>query len=284
MESIVFIVVLAAAVMHATWNALVKVSGDRLFSMAVMMITHTVIAAPFVFYFGLPDPDAWIWIGLSVVIHLFYYFGVIYQYRYGDLSYVYPMSRGSAPLLVCLIAYLYIGESLTSTGIVAIIVISLGILVLALPHRLKFTFPGKATLAAMFTALTIAGYTMVDGIGGRTDPQVFRYIAWLFVLEGCPLLVFMLWRRNKMQLVEAWRSVGVKSVLGGVLSTAAYALVIWAMSTTPLAAVSALRETSVIIAALIGTYLMKESLGPRRIAASALVTIGIIILQVAGRN
>jgi len=284
LDPIVFFAVIAAAVMHATWNALVKVSGDRLFSMAVMMFTHSLLAAPFVFYFGFPDPNAWIWIGLSVVIHLFYYLAVVNQYRYGDLSYVYPMSRGSAPLLVCFIAYFFVGEALTTTGVIAIIVISLGILALAAPPRLKFTLPGKATMAALFTAITIAGYTFVDGMGGRADPEVFRYIAWLFVFEGVPLLIIVLIRRTPAELISSWNTIGLKSLFGGALSTAAYALVIWAMSLSPLAAVSALRETSVIFAALIGTYLMKETLGPRRIAASTLVATGVVILQIAGRS
>ena len=282
MEGVVFIAVFAAAIMHATWNALVKVSGDRLFSMSVIMLSHSLLSLPFVFYFGLPDPEVWIWIGLSVAIHLIYYLSMINQYRYGDLSYVYPLSRGSAPLMVCLIAYVFVGEKLSNIGIVAIVIISMGILTLALPRNLKFSKPGKATVASLFTAIMIAGYTIIDGIGGRAEEEVFRYIAWLFLIEGFPLLTILLTNRSMQQMKVAWQDVGLKSVFGGVLSTGAYALVIWAMSISPFAAVSALRETSVIVAALIGTYLMKETLGPRRIGASVLVAIGVVVLQFGG--
>ncbi len=284
MEPLVFVSVLAAAVMHASWNALVKVAGDRLFSLALVMGTSSAIAFPFAIALGWPDPSAWIWIWLSVLVHLAYYIGVINQYRYGDLSQVYPMSRGAAPLLVATIAYFFAGETLGKSGFVAVVIISLGILVLAFPSRKQGMVSFKGTLVALYTAATIAGYTFIDGMGSRTDPNVWRYIAWLFFLEGLPLLFIMLIMRSRAQIANAWATQGRNSILGGVLSTAAYALAIWAMSITPMAAVSALRETSVIFATLIGTYIIKESLGPRRIAASILVTIGVICLQVFGQN
>ena len=284
MEPFVFVLVLAAAIMHASWNAIVKVAGDRFFSMAIVMGAHTVIALPMVIYYGLPSPDSWLWILLSFAIHLAYYYGVINQYRDGDLSHVYPLSRGAAPLLVAAAAYVFAGEALSPPGVIAVIIISIGILTLALPGSARQAASRHATLYAMFTACMIAGYTIVDGIGGRTDAEVIRYISWLFLLEGMPLMLLLPVLRSKAELAAEWRLNGWKSVIGGALSAAAYGLVIWAMSLTPMGLVSALRETSVIIAALIGTYVMKETLGPRRIAAACLVTIGVIVLQIAGRG
>lgn len=189
-----------------------------------------------------------------------------------------------APLLVFLMAYLFAGELLSGLGAVAVIAVSLGILLLALPSGPGDTMSGKATLAAMATSVLIACYTLVDGLGGRSDGEVLRYISWLFLLEGFPLTVVVLLRRRPRELRSAWRLVGRNSVIGGLLSTGAYALVIWAMSIAPMTAVSALRESSVIFAALIGSYRMRERMGPRRIAASVVVTLGIVLLQLAGRS
>jgi drug/metabolite transporter (DMT)-like permease len=214
-----------------------------------------------------------------VVVHHAYYLTLGYGYRFGDLSHVYPIARGIAPPLVALAAWAFAGESVGLLGLLAILVISGGIVSLA------FTDDGRLVAIrplalGLTTGITIAAYTLFDGLGGRAAGDVFSYIAWLFVIDAVPFSLIVAWRYRRRlgpALAACWRP----AACGGVLSVIAYGLVIWAMSLTPMAAVSALRETSVIVAALIGTRLLREPFGTRRVLAASLVAAGVVLLQVS---
>ncbi len=276
-----FALVLGAALMHATWNAIVKVVADRLVSLTLVNFTHSLIALAFLPFVGLPAPESWPYLIASLVIHQAYYAGLVMQYRFGDLGQVYPLARGASPLIVAAVAWAWAGEALAPGALLAILLITGGTLSLAMigwgqgSHRQAVTW-------AMFTALCIAGYSLADGFGGRASGQPLAYIVWLFLLDGLPMVFLLPWRRSRAQLSASlgrhWR----QGLIGGVLSTTAYGIVIWVMSQAPLAMVTALRETSVIAAALIGAYILKEPFGARRILAACAVALGVAALQFSG--
>jgi len=278
-DPLVLGLVLAAALLHASWNALVKAGGDPFVRLAVVNAVGGLCAVPLLFLAALPAPASWPYLFGSVVVHHAYYLALGYGYRFGDLSHVYPIARGIAPPLVAFAAWAFAGESVRPLGLLAILVISGGIVSLA------FTDDGRLVAIrplalGLTTGITIAGYTLFDGLGGRAAGDVLAYIAWLFVIDAVPFSVIVAFRYRRRlgpALAACWRP----AAFGGVLSVIAYGLVIWAMSLTPLAAVSALRETSVIIAALIGTRLLREPFGTRRVLAAGLVAAGVVLLQVS---
>lgn len=280
MDLPVFFVVLAAATLHASWNALVKVGEDRLAVIVLLTLTASAVALPVALWTGPPAPASWPYLGLSV-LHMVYFAMLVPMYRLGDLSQVYPLARGSAPLIVVALAAAVGGETLGPLGVMAVIVISLGILTLALGGPGLAGGGWRPVLVALATALTIGVYTIADGLGGRAADGVASYIAWLFLLMGPPLLVLALARRGA-GLIDGLRRAWRPGVLGGVMAMASYAAVIWAMSVAPIAYVSALRETSVVIAALIGARLLREPFAGARLAAVAIVVAGAVLLQIVG--
>ncbi len=279
MDPFVFFLVLTAAVLHAGWNALIKSGGDRWVRLALTNFLGIVLGLVFLPFVDFPNAEAWPYILASVAVHQVYFLFVCLQYRSGDLSHVYPISRGVAPLMVAVGAYVFAGESLSPQGIIAVVVISAAII------SLTFSSPwrsgeGLSVFFALCTGVTIALYTVIDGLGGRSADDIAGYIVYLFLMDGLPfgLMVFYL-RRSTLATVlkENWK----KGILSGLMSYPAYALVIWAMTLSPLTYVSALRETSVILAVLIGTRLMGEPFGTRRLGAAAAVAAGVVLLQVS---
>ncbi len=278
MTVFLLVLVLATALMHASWNAIVKVVSDRLVSLALVNFTHTLMALAALPFVGLPNSESWPYLIASVVIHQAYYAGLVMQYRFGDLGQVYPLARGASPLLVAAAAWIWAGEALGPGALMAILLITGGIMYLALSGRGQ----GGNRLAvawALFTALTIAGYSVADGLGGRAAGDTLAYIVWLFLLDGLPLPLVLPLLRGPVELAASLRRYWLPGLFGGVLSSTAYGVVIWVMSLAPLAIVTALRETSVIAAALIGMLFLSEPFGGRRILATCLVALGIAVLQ-----
>lgn len=282
MEPWVFGLVLLAAILHASWNALVKVGGDALVRLAIINATAGLCALPFLFVVDIPDPASWRYLGASALIHQAYYFFLVLSYKNGDLSHVYPIARGVAPLLVAIGAFLFAGETLSILGVIAVGIICAAIMSLSLsgPRSSAATIPdsSKAAFFALCTGAMIAGYTVCDGLGARAAISVSGYIAWLFVVDALPI-VFIAVLLRRRTLFTTFRRHALTGTLGGAFSIGAYGLVIWAMSLTPMTYVSALRETSVILAALIGTRLLREPFGMRRIYAAVLVSAGVVLLQ-----
>lgn len=280
MTGFLFTLVLAAALMHAGWNAIVKVVGDRLVSLALVNLTHSLLALMFLPFVGLPAPESWPFLIASILIHQAYYLGLIMQYRFGDFGQVYPLARGASPLIVAAAAWIWADEQLAPWALLAILLISGGILSLALSGRGQRN-NRQAVAWAMFTAFNIAAYSVADGLGARASGNAAAYIVWLFLCDGLPLPLLLPFFRRGPQLTLALRRYWRPGVIGGALSATAYGVVIWVMSQAPLAMVTALRETSVIAAALIGALVLGESFGRRRILASGLVALGVILLQLS---
>ena len=277
MDPFVVTIVLTAAIFHAGWNAVVKSSGDRLISMTIILGMGGVMSLPLVVVLPLPDAASWPYLIASVILHVPYNAMLARAYSHGDLSHIYPIARGSALLYVALLAALFFGEVLNTGETLAILTICGGILSLAVigqRHSVGF----KPLLYALFIGLLIGLYTVADGAGVRRTENPFSYIAWLFLIQGAIVTALTIWRRWGVVRVNT-RKVWKTSVLGGMVASIAYGMVIWAMSLTPMAHVSSLRETSVIAAALIGTFLLGEAGGMWRVAAATIVALGVIGLQ-----
>ena len=259
--------VLLAALCHALWNALVKSSGDRGATMTFVLLPAaaiSLVAAPF---WPAPDPASWGFLVAGMVLHNLYYAFLLIAYRVGDLSQVYPLARGAAPLLVGLGAFLFAGEQLSVPAIAGVVLASIGIASLTFERGLMRRPEAAPVLAAFVTACLIASYTVVDGLGVRASGQIIAYILWLNVLKPLPILGWQLLRRRETFMAYT-RSDWHTGLAGGIVALFAYNLVLFALAYGAMAHVSALRETSVIFAAAIGAFILKEGFGARRILAA----------------
>jgi drug/metabolite transporter (DMT)-like permease len=270
--------VLGAALLHASWNAIIKAGRDPLLDTALVALAGTVIALPLTLLVEPPARASWPYILATVVVHIGYYVAIAAAYRLGDLSHSYPIMRGLAPLLVALVSGFWVGEQLSRGAWAGVLLISGGVLSLAFAGGSKRKDKGAATLWALGSAAIIAVYTLIDAAGVRASGGTERYVVWLFVFLGLPFGLAVL-AMKRGALVAHARRYWWRGALGAVLSGSSYGIALWAMMRAPVAIVAALRETSVIFAALIGAWLLKEGhLGPR-IAGAAIVLAGLIALK-----
>lgn len=274
----IFLIVLSAALMHAAWNAIVKGAGDRTVTFGLVAVGHTVPALAVAPFLPLPPLDSVPYIIASTLIHWGYYYFLNTAYRFGDLSLVYPIARGITPLLVAVPALILLDESLSTAGWAGLFCISAGILVLTVRRHKAAQLP-LAVGMALATGGTIAAYSLVDGIGVRLAPQALSYIVWLFIAEG--LVVFYIFATRTDRLRAMNRKQVWTGLIGGVLSALAYGLVLYAKTKAPIGMVSALRETSVIFAAMIGLFWFGEGPVKLRLTAAAVVAGGIVLLAMA---
>ena len=278
MSLLVFLIVLAAALMHATWNALVKGAEDRLMVLGLIALGHVLPGLVILAFAGLPGPASYPYIIASTVIHWGYYWCLNVAYRSGDLSVAYPIARGIAPVLVALGAQVWIGETLPLAAWTGILAVSFGVGILSFARR-EATTSWAGIAAALLTGMTIAAYSLADGVGVRVSGNALAYIALLFTAEAFVAGFIFATRMDRLRALPL-RTIWL-GVVGGVVSGSAYALVLYAKTLAPLGAVSALRETSVIFAALIGVTWLKEGPRSNRLAAACIVSFGIIALGVA---
>jgi drug/metabolite transporter (DMT)-like permease len=252
--------VLLGALIHATWNALIKAQADKFSAAALVAIGAGVIALPIIAILPMPQAAAWPYIAASSNIHVGYFALVAFAYRSADLGVAYPLTRGSAPPLTALLAFLLIGETLGLNQWLAIAAIAAGIVALSTDALLRGGLTRNTALAAFGNAGIIVVYTLVDGLGARAAGSGFVYVAWM--LAGTAVLLFALG--------------------AGGLALTSYAIALLAMTQAPIGLVAALRETSVIFAAILGTLLFGESFGPKRWLALAAIVAGIILLRWSG--
>ncbi|QEX24820.1 hypothetical protein FRZ61_47620 [Hypericibacter adhaerens] len=275
---VVALLMLLAAAMHAGWNLFVKGNGDRLSAITAVMSGGAVLSALALPFVDPPARASWIFILLSILVHLGYYAGLLGAYRHGDLSHAYPIARGSAPLLVAIVAAPLAGEWLSPLQCVGVALISLGIVSLAFEHGWPKGDHGRSVLYALATAVFIMGYSVIDGMGVRRSGNALGYIAWLFALEAIPLLLITLAIRRHAffrHIGAHWKTAGA----GALLSCGAYGLAIWGMSIGTLAGIVGLRETSVLFGAAFGAMFLGERFGWKRAAAAIAVVVGNLVLQ-----
>lgn len=273
--------VLFGALLHASWNALVKSSADKALDTAVIHLLGSVIGLPLVLLVGPPPAAAWPYILASVVIHIGYYIALTGAYKHGDLGLTYPLMRGVGPVLVAMSATVTVGESLSIWGWIGVLGVCGGVLLLGLSrHALE---QPKAVAFALSNAVVIAIYTIVDALGARTAVEAggsaVQYVCMLFLLDGWPFGLMVLRRRG---FAVAWPYAKARApvaAVGAAASLGSYGIALWAMTRAPVATVAALRETSVLFAALIGTWLLKEAFTARRAAGTAVIVAGVMALR-----
>jgi len=279
MDPLVFAAVLFAALCHASWNTLLKIRLDPFAANALITVASGLIAAAALPFVGFAPIVSWPWLVASIILHLGYYYGLTEAYRTGDLSQVYPIARGAAPLMTAVISTTALGENIGLFAWIGILSLVSGVFLLSIRGGRDLTrIDSRAVGFAFFTALTICGYSLTDGIGARVSGNAHAYAALLFVLDGSCMAVFALWRRGQSILTEAriyWKT----GLFGGALSVTSYWIVIWAMTVAPIAIVAALRETSVLFAAVISVVILKEQLRPARVIAALMIVFGLALIR-----
>ncbi len=275
MGAAVFFAILFAAALHAGWNALVKTGLDRFSSILFLGLAQGTIALVLLPFFGLPPRAAWPWVLAGSALHSGYKLALIRAYGHGDLSQIYPLSRGTAPLIVAVAGALLLGETMESARAAAVIAIAAGILLMAGRGGLTRAGLGWALVTAGFTA----AYTLADGIGARVAGSASTFILTMIVLDGAIMLAYGLAARGPAVLaamLPAWRP----GVAAGAMSLGAYWIAIWAFTQAPLAMVAALRETSVLFAMLIAVIWLKERPSAQRWAAAGLILAGVALMRI----
>ncbi|WP_406000340.1 EamA family transporter [Streptomyces sp. NBC_00829] len=283
MTPLVAAAVLMAAVTHASWNAIAASIEDQLVAFTLIAGGGTVIGAVMACFSPLPEAAAWPYLIASALLHIGYQALLMRSFSLGDFGQMYPIARGTAPLVVTVLAAVFVGENLGGWQLAGVAIASAGLMGVALwGFRGSGTRPHwPALLAALATGLSIAAYTVVDGVGVRSSGTPLGYIAWLMILEGTLIPAYTLYV-HRGGLPARLRPYAVRGLLGAAMSIAAYGLVLWAQTRAPLAPVAALRESSIIVGAAIGALLFKERFGGPRIAAAGLMVVGIGLMLRAG--
>jgi drug/metabolite transporter (DMT)-like permease len=278
-DPFVFGAVLVAAACHASWNALIKIRLDPFLAIVLISALAGIVALPLLFFVPVPPAAAWPWLIASVITHVGYYVGLSSAYRLGDMGQVYPIARGTAPLMTAAGGALLVGENFSLVGWAGIVGLTSGVFLLSLRASGDLAHLNRRAVGfALFTAVTICCYSLVDGIGARTAGNAHGYALWLFVIDGAFITAIAIaWRGTGSipEMARYWKS----GLIGGVLSLVAYWIVIWAMTVAPIALVAALRETSVLFGAVIAVVILKEPLRATRIVAAVLIVIGITLIR-----
>ena len=281
MDALTFSAVIAAAAMHAGWNAVVKVRLDPLLAMVLITGFCALLAVPALPVTGWPARESWPWLAASVLLHLGYYISLTEGYRRAEMSQIYPLARGGAPMLTTLVGITFFGEVLAPAQLVAIVVLGLGIMTISLASRRPgHGYDWTAIGFAATSAILISGYTLVDGHGARAAGSPHAYSAALFVLEGVPLLAYVAWTRGRPAFVEMRHFVW-QGLAGGALSLGAYWIAIWAMTRAPIPLVAAARESSVLFAAAIAYFWLRERLVWPRLVACVMIVLALVLLRTA---
>jgi drug/metabolite transporter (DMT)-like permease len=276
MPELAVLLVLLAAFLHAAWNAALKGGGDTFSTVRVLLIAEFVIAAAIAPFAKFPATASWPWLAVTAVAHVAYWLTLVDAYRHGELSEVYPIARGGAPMLVALGAALVAAELPRAPALVGVVLVSLG--VLAMRRSGARRMPLRAFLMSVLTAISIATYSVADGMGVRASGDAIGFIAWSFV--GSSLFTLVALRLMRIEFRPLARRDYGKAGFAGAASMAAYGIAIWAMSVLPIALVSALRETSVVFAVLFGRLFFREAVGPWRIGACLVIAGGAALLAI----
>ena len=273
-ETLIFILILFAALCHAGWSTIVK-KHNSFSIMGMTSIVEIVVFTPLVFIVPFPSLEIWYFIIASVILHGFYRLGVIYSYKFGDLSFVYPIARGGSSLLIAVSTLIILQEYISLLGFVGILTVCTGIFLISYNKKHKINF--NAFMLAIVTALLITIYTIVDGMGVRLSENKFSYIFWMLLLNGVPLLLISILSKEKL-LSNLNTNIIAWGIPAGILAVLSYGIVVWSMQYLEIAYVSSIRETSIIIATLIGFFILREKKAKKRMLPAILVVVGISIV------
>ena len=272
--NLIFILILFSALSHAIWSAIIKSSSNPLSLMGITSIFELIIFIPLTFTVPFPTIEIWYFLIATIVIHVFYRLNVIYSYKFGDLSYVYPIARGGSSLLIAIFSVLFLTSSISISGFLGILIVCSGLFLISYSTKNKFNKP--AFFLAVSTALLITAYTLIDGIGVRKSENGFSYIFWLIALNGVPILIIAIFSKNGFRKKNTYT---IKSgVAAGFFATLSYSIVVWGMQYIEIAYVSSIREVSIVFATIIGMKFLYETNALKRIIPSILIVVGIIIV------
>jgi drug/metabolite transporter (DMT)-like permease len=274
----ILLAVLAGALLHASWNALIKWEPDKLAASAAIAVGAGVVAIPLALMSPMPLPASWLLIAFSSVIHVLYFVLVGYALRHADLGVAYPLTRGSAPAFTAIFAAVWLGEVLAISGWLAVGAIAAGVVTLSADALARGGLTPRAAVLAFTNAAVVVAYTLVDGVGARLAGNAVSYVSWM--MAGTALLIVpiaLVFYRE--QVAEKERGFWIRALFAGGLSIASYGIALWAMTRAPIGLVAALRETSVLFAAILGAIIFGERFGPKRWAALILIVIGIGLLR-----
>ncbi|USV98574.1 DMT family transporter [Pseudomonas pergaminensis] len=270
----IVLLILFAALLHASWNALLRVGADRLWSMTVMCVAVAIASSVIAVFLAPPAPASWPYAVLSGVLHVGYNLFLVRSYKVGDLGQTYPIARGSSPILITLCALVFAGETVSTNALIGIVLVSGGIISLAFRQR-RLAVPSLPY--ALGTGFFIAAYSVTDGVGARLSGAPMAYTVWMCALWGVLMPLVYIGLRDTRSLFAPRPGV-ITALIGGLVSLLAYGIVIYAMSHAPMGAVSALRETSVLFAALIGYLFLGESLTVRKVLACVVIATGTMLI------
>jgi len=272
--TLIFLLILFAALCHAGWSTIVK--RHKSFSiMGMTCIVEIVVFTPLIFFVPFPPLEIWYFIIASVILHGLYRLSVIYSYRFGDLSFVYPVARGGSSLLIVILTLIIIQEHISLLGFVGILTVCIGIFLISYNKNLKFNF--TAFTLAVCTALLITIYTIIDGMGVRLSENKFSFLFWLLLLNGIPLLLISIFSKEKL-LSNINAKIIFWGIPAGILAILSYGIVVWSMQYLEIAYVSSIRETSIVLATIMGFIILKEKKAKARMLPAVLVVIGITIV------
>ncbi|CAM4060786.1 DMT family transporter [Aeromonas bestiarum] len=276
MTPTLFAAILLAALLHALWNALAKRQAEGRVSVLLVSLCSGLFAAPFLPLVGLPVAAEYPWLALSILLHCGYCLFLGRAYRLGEFGQIYPLARGSAPLVTLLLGALLLGEVPGGLAVAGALVLVSGVLLMAWRGGIRLA--PAALRAVLITALFTAAYTLSDGAGARSAGAPVRYTLWLFALTALMMPLLMRWQSR-----TAWRALDLAAwrtgALGGALSLLAYGIVIWAMTLAPIGLVAALRESSVLFAMLLSWGWLGEKLGRVRLWAALVILCGILLIR-----
>lgn len=278
MSATVFIAVMTAALLHASWNALVKGGADKRLNMAGVVIGHIPLAVLVLFFVPAPDPASYPYLVGGMVLHFGYQWFLLASYRIGDLTQVYPIARGSAPLLVGVVSVTFLGVALSGLEIIAICLIAAGIISIALVRGTDGLRNGNAAGLALVTGCFIASYSLVDGLGARVAGTALGFYAYLGIANSIIFAIYLA-ATTPTVLRDLLGKGRMVFLVGGSASFAAYSLVIWSFTQAPIALVTALRETSIIFALIIGVTMMGERLSLGKVLSTMVTLCGVILLR-----
>lgn len=273
----VLLAVIGAALLHAGWNAIIKTGGSKQTSMFLLSAGHAMIGVLVALGKPFPAAEVWPWLIASGLIHMAYQLFLAYAYEQGDLSRVYPIARGAAPMMVAVVAFMFLSDDMGATEYIGVLVLGLGILFMA---RGVFAHGESRRLLpyAFGSAIATAGYTLADGLGARVSGDPLQYVGWLMIMSALfytPAAIFL----RGTAVLRASRKDCVLGLIAAAASFAAYAIAVWAMTIAPLALVAALRETSILFAVLIGWLAFGDRMDRNKMIATILIVAGVVLTR-----
>jgi drug/metabolite transporter (DMT)-like permease len=273
----IVLLVLFGALLHATWNAIIKAGTDKSLDASLISAGGAITALPFLPLLPLPEPAAWWFIAGSAILQFAYFQLVAGAYRAGDIGLVYPLMRGGAPLLIATTSGLILGETLSFAAWAGTLTICAGILTLAFEAR---NGSRHAIVLALVNACVIASYTYVDGVGARLSGNAISYTLWMSLLPPILLFAWALSRRGALAVAQHVRRNWWRGLIGGAGSIASYGAALWAMTRAPVATVAALRETAIVFALIISVTVLKEKATLTRCIAAIIIALGVLLLKI----